>query len=75
MFSQLLKPAARSAGVLGQVTKNRVQARYLATVHTNTAREIPTPSRKATPVALENATFTIKVGAVLQAISTITHRF
>jgi hypothetical protein len=61
MFSQLLKPAARSAGVLGQVTKNHTQARGLATVQTNTARQIPTPARKSTPISLENATFTIKV--------------
>lgn len=56
MFSHLLKPAARSTGLLGQANR-----RYLATVHTNTAREIPKPSRKATPISLENATFTIKV--------------
>jgi hypothetical protein len=66
MLSQILKPtAARSTGVLGQVTKNRTQARFLASVQTNTARQIPTPARKATPVTLENATFTIKVRSVL----------
>jgi hypothetical protein len=67
MLSQILKPsAARSAGVLGQVTKNRTQACFLASVQSNTARQIPTPARKATPVTLENATFTIKVRIMLQ---------
>lgn len=62
MLSQLFKPSAvRSANVLGQVTKTRTQARYLATVHSNTPREIPSPGRKATPISTERATFTIKV--------------
>ena len=68
MFSHLLKPTARSAGVLGQ-------RRYLATVHTNTAREISKPSRKATPISLENATFTIKVCTLLQTSPHIAHCF
>ncbi|EAT79787.1 carbamoyl-phosphate synthase arginine-specific small subunit [Parastagonospora nodorum] len=64
MFSHLLKPAARSAGLLGHVNR-----RYLATVHTNTAREIPKPSRKPTPISLENATFTIKNGPIFSGKS------
>lgn len=62
MLSQLMKPSAmRSANVLGQVTKTRVQARYLATVQTNTDRKIPSPHRKPTEISTERATFTIKV--------------
>jgi hypothetical protein len=62
MLSQLLKPSAiRSASVLGQVTKNRTQARFLASVQTNTARESPSPQRNSTPISTERATFTIKV--------------
>jgi hypothetical protein len=66
MLSQLLKPSAvRSASVLGQVTKNRIQARFLASVQTNTAREVPTPQRKSTPISSERATFTIKVWTIV----------
>lgn len=65
MLSQLLKPAAlRSAGVLGQAAKSRMQARYLATVQSNTDRAIPNPQRKPTPISTERATFTIKNGPI-----------
>jgi hypothetical protein len=48
------------------MTKNRVQARSLATVEGNTQRAIPTPSmRRATAVSNEPATFTIKVRRVV----------
>lgn len=69
MISQLFKPSAvRSAGFLGRAANNRLQARYLATVQSNTERAIPTPSmRKATAVSNEPATFTIKVGTVIAA--------
>jgi len=61
MLSQFLKPSAvRSASVLGQVTKNRLHARFLASVQTNSAREVPSPARRATPISTERATFTIK---------------
>jgi len=61
-MSQFLNPAAvRSAGVLGRVTKTQAQARFMATVQHNTARQVPTPHRKATPISTERATFTIKV--------------
>ena len=77
MLSQMFKPSAiRSANVLGQVTKGRAQARYLATVQSNTDRAIPTPQRRSTPISTERATFTIKVR--FNAISTlylVTHRF
>jgi hypothetical protein len=64
MLSQIFKPSAmRSVNVLGQVTKNRVQARTLATVQSNTERKMPSPSphRKPTEISTERATFTIKV--------------
>ena len=62
MLSQIIKPtASRSASVLGQITKGRAQARYLATVQSNTARQVPSPQRRGTPISNENATFTIKV--------------
>ncbi|KAF1847527.1 glycoside hydrolase family 3 protein [Cucurbitaria berberidis CBS 394.84] len=65
MLPQIMKPSTiRSASVLGQITKNRVQARYLATVQSNTARDIPKPQRKATPISHERATFTIKNGPI-----------
>ena len=65
MLSHMMMPSTiRSANVLGQMIKNRTQARYLATVQSNTAREIPTPQRRATPVSLERATFTIKVRSI-----------
>ena len=61
MLSQIFKPSAmRSANVLGQV-RNRVQARSLATVQSNTDRKIPSPQRKPTEISTERATFTIKV--------------
>lgn len=64
MLSQIIKPSTfRSASVLGQVTKNRTQARYLATVQSN-GRAIPRPSRTATPISTERATFTIKNGPI-----------
>jgi hypothetical protein len=64
MLSHLFKPSnARSVGVLGQVTKNRTQARLLATVQHNTARQTPAPQRRSTSVSTERATFTIKVCA------------
>jgi hypothetical protein len=67
MLSQMIKPSTmRSAGFLGRMTKNRVQARSLATVEGNTQRAIPTPSmRRATAVSNEPATFTIKVRRVV----------
>ena len=67
MLSQMFKPSAiRSAGRLGRVTKNSVQARYLATVQPNTERTMPAPSmRKATEISNEPATFTIKVRGVI----------
>ncbi|KAF1942285.1 hypothetical protein EJ02DRAFT_444230 [Clathrospora elynae] len=66
MLSQMFKPSTmRSASVLGRVTKNRLQARHLATVQPNTERAIPTPSlRRATSISNETATFTIKNGPI-----------
>jgi hypothetical protein len=62
MLSQVFKPSAmRSVNVLGQVTKNRVQVRSLATVQSSTERKIPSPHRKPTEISTERATFTIKV--------------
>lgn len=76
MLSQMFKPSAiRSAGRLGRVTKNPVQARYLATVQANTERAMPTPSmRKATEISNEPATFTIKVRVVIRLGFRIAHR-
>jgi len=71
MLSQMIKPSTmRSAGFLGRMTKNRVQARSLATVEGNTQRAIPTPSmRRATAVSNEPATFTIKNGPIFEGKS------
>ncbi|KAF2638569.1 hypothetical protein P280DRAFT_404484 [Massarina eburnea CBS 473.64] len=68
MFSQFLKPAAgRSASVLGQVTKNRAHARFMATVQSS--RQVPAPLRKSTPISTERATFTIKNGPIFSGKS------
>ncbi|KAJ4395761.1 Multifunctional pyrimidine synthesis protein CAD [Didymella pomorum] len=72
MLSQIFKPSAmRSVNVLGQVTKNRVQARTLATVQSNTERKMPSPSphRKPTEISTERATFTIKNGPIFSGKS------
>jgi len=62
MMSHFFKPAtARSANVLGRATKNRAQARFMASVEGNTPRQVPVPQRKSTPISTERATFTIKV--------------
>lgn len=70
MFSQLFKPStSRSASVLGQATKARTQARFLATFQHNTPRQAPANTRRATPVSLERATFTIKNGPIFSGKS------
>ncbi|KAE8831084.1 Multifunctional pyrimidine synthesis protein CAD [Pyrenophora teres f. teres] len=71
MLSQMFKLSTiRSAGRLGRVTKNPVQARYLATVQANTQRAMPTPTmRKATEISNEPATFTIKNGPIFEGKS------
>ncbi|KAH8704646.1 hypothetical protein GQ44DRAFT_743537 [Phaeosphaeriaceae sp. PMI808] len=69
MLPQLVKPSTvRSASVLGQVTRNRTQARrYLATVQTSSSASAP--HRKATPISTERATFTIKNGPIFSGKS------
>ncbi|KAF2791241.1 glycoside hydrolase family 3 protein [Melanomma pulvis-pyrius CBS 109.77] len=70
MFSQYLKTSTlRSPSVLGQVTKNRTQARFLATVQSNTPRQVPAPQRQSTPISTERATFTIKNGPIFSGKS------
>ncbi|KAF2205249.1 hypothetical protein GQ43DRAFT_446133 [Delitschia confertaspora ATCC 74209] len=70
MLSQFLKPSAlRAASVLGQATKARTQARFLATVQPNTPRQVPAPQRRGTPISTEPATFTIKNGPVFSGKS------
>lgn len=69
-MSQLFKPTTvRSASVLGSLTKNRVQARFMASVQPNTPRQVPAPHRKPTPISTERATFTIKNGPVFSGKS------
>lgn len=60
MLSQLFKPST-GRSVLGQFNKSRMQVRSLATVQSNTPRQVPAPARRSTPISYERATFTIKV--------------
>lgn len=58
MFSKFLKPSMlRPTGAFGQLSKAGTNARFMATVHSNTA---PNVARKA-GITRDRATFTIKV--------------
>ncbi|KAF2015470.1 glycoside hydrolase family 3 protein [Aaosphaeria arxii CBS 175.79] len=70
MLFQSIKPSTfRSAGaVLGQIAKARSQTRFMATVQ-STARQVPSPKRRATEISTERATFTIKNGPIFSGKS------
>lgn len=61
MLSRLYRPALRdSLAAASRLLRPAVQVRYLATVE-NTARQMPDPRHRATPISHDRATFTIRV--------------
>ena len=62
MFSRLMKAAPLGPQkAFRQAIRVPLQARYLATVETNTPRQMPVGRGRATPISHDRATFTIRV--------------
>ncbi|MCJ1244707.1 Multifunctional pyrimidine synthesis protein CAD [Trapelia coarctata] len=70
MFSQLLKRAPLGSSFASKRFPIAVrQARYLATVETNTPRQMPVGRKKTTPISHDRATLTIRDGPVFSGTS------
>ncbi|KAI9710845.1 MAG: Multifunctional pyrimidine synthesis protein CAD [Chrysothrix sp. TS-e1954] len=69
MFGQLVKQSTRKPFYAACSSRVQVQKRCLATVETNTPRQMRPPKPRGTPVTHERATFTIKDGPIFHGRS------